>query len=114
MKMQAIPAAALATFALPSLHLPPLRCSPSPDPGPQDALSVLIDRSLRSRGSWFTPAERAVIGRKCGYAPGEWEGFEANLSRGTLPAATAAWPTMPRSALCSGRRRPGSRLGSRR
>ena len=47
-----------------------------------EALSALIDRELRSGGSWFTPAERAVIERKCGYAPGEWDGFEANLSNG--------------------------------
>ncbi|HEU0098261.1 MAG TPA: hypothetical protein VFQ67_05730 [Allosphingosinicella sp.] len=47
-----------------------------------EALSALINRELRSGGSWFTPAERAVIERKCGYAPGEWDGFEANLSNG--------------------------------
>lgn len=50
----------------------------------QDELSALIDRNLRSGGSWFTPSERAVIERKCGYRPGEWDGFEANLSNGTF------------------------------
>ena len=25
-----------------------------------------------------------MIERRCGYAPGEWDGFEANLSNGTL------------------------------
>jgi hypothetical protein len=50
----------------------------------EEELSTLINRELRSGGSWFTPAERAVIVRKCGYAPGEWDGFEANLSDGAF------------------------------
>ncbi|HEX8241483.1 MAG TPA: hypothetical protein VF574_17235 [Allosphingosinicella sp.] len=50
----------------------------------QDELSTLIDSRLRAGGSWFTPSERAVIERKCGYAPGEWDGFEANLSNGVF------------------------------
>ncbi|MFL6846623.1 MAG: hypothetical protein ACJ8ER_17290 [Allosphingosinicella sp.] len=49
-----------------------------------EALSALINRELRSGGSWFTPAEQAVIERKCGYKPGEWDGFEANLSSGAF------------------------------
>jgi hypothetical protein len=48
----------------------------------EENLSALINRELRSGGSWFTPEERRVIERKCGYAPGEWDGFEANLSDG--------------------------------
>jgi hypothetical protein len=48
----------------------------------EEALSALINRELRSGGSWFTPAEQAVIVRKCGYAPGEWDGFEARLTGG--------------------------------
>ena len=52
--------------------------------GGQDELTSLINRELRSGGSWFTPAERALIERKCGYAPRAWDGFEANLSDGTF------------------------------
>lgn len=50
----------------------------------KDELSALIDRNLRSGGSWFTPAERALIERKCGYAPGEWDGFQVNMTDGTF------------------------------
>ena len=45
-----------------------------------EALSTLIDRELRSGGSWFTPAEQSVIVRTCGYRPGEWDGFEAQMT----------------------------------
>jgi hypothetical protein len=82
MKAASIRAAALAAFAL-------ALAGPAPAGGPaqaqeEDALSTLIDRNLRSGGSWFTPEERAVIERKCGYAPGAWDGFEANMSSGTF------------------------------
>ncbi len=49
-----------------------------------EELSALINRELRAGGSWFTPAEQAVIVRKCGYAPGEWDGFEIRLTGGKL------------------------------
>ena len=57
--------------------------SASPAAG-SDELSSLINRELRAGGSWFTPAEQAVIVRKCGYAPGEWDGFEVRLTGGKL------------------------------
>lgn len=81
MKPAPIRAAALAALAL-------ALTGPAPASGPpqaqEEALSTLIDRNLRSGGSWFTSEERAVIERKCGYAPGEWDGFEANLSDATF------------------------------
>lgn len=80
MKAAPIRAAALAVLAL-ALAGPAPAGGPSRERG-KDELSTLIDRNLRSGGSWFTPAERAVIERKCGYAPGAWDGFEANMSRG--------------------------------
>lgn len=55
----------------------------SPSSG-TDELSALINRELRAGGSWFTPAEQAVIVRKCGYRPGEWDGFEVRLTDGKL------------------------------
>jgi hypothetical protein len=53
----------------------------APGVGSED-LSTLINRELRAGGSWFTPAEQAVIVRKCGYASGEWDGFEVRLTDG--------------------------------
>jgi hypothetical protein len=78
MKAISILAASLTALAL---GAPPARTAPV---GGNDELSALINRSLRAGGSWFTPAERAVIERKCGYKPGEWDGFEANLSDGVF------------------------------
>ena len=74
-----IPATILAAFA--SAVVAPAAPS-APAAQEEEALSALINRELRSGGSWFTPAEQAVIVRKCGYRPGEWDGFEANLMRG--------------------------------
>lgn len=74
----ALLAASLATLVLAAAGAPA-----APAAGELD-LSALVDRHLHAGGSWFTPAERAVIERKCGYRPGEWDGLEANLSRGTF------------------------------
>lgn len=82
MKPTSIRAATLAVLAL-ALAGPAPASGPPEAPG-KDELSTLIDRNLRAGGSWFTPAEQAVIERKCGYAPGAWDGFEANLSDGTF------------------------------
>lgn len=57
------------------------------DPATTDAgdrLGTLIDERLRADGPFFTPPERAVIERACGYAPGSWDGFEINIDNGTL------------------------------
>ncbi len=85
MKPKSILAAGPAAFAL-ALAVPavsPVQAQPHAE-ARKDELSTLIDRNLRSGGSWFTAEERALIERKCGYAPGEWDGFEANLSDGTF------------------------------
>ena len=76
MKLVAVTVSALAALLV--LTQP---ASSAPDSG-SDALSALINRELRAGGSWFTPAEQAVIVRKCGYAPGEWDGFEVRLTDG--------------------------------
>jgi hypothetical protein len=83
MKAQSIPAAALAALAL-TLAAPAAAPVQAQAQAREGELSTLVDRNLRSGGSWFTPAEQAVIERKCGYAPGEWDGFEANLSDGSF------------------------------
>jgi hypothetical protein len=87
MKAALIPATLIAAFALASAA--PAPASPEAPAAAQEeqSLSALIDRHLRSGGSWFTPAERAVIERKCGYAPGEWDGFEASMSGGIFTCA---------------------------
>jgi len=47
-----------------------------------ERLGSLIQQRLRADGPFFTAEERAVIERACGYAPGSWDGFEANMSDG--------------------------------
>lgn len=70
---------ALAALALASSAVP----APAPaGVEGEDELSALINRELRVGGSWFTPAEQRVIEQKCGYKPGEWDGFEARLTNG--------------------------------
>lgn len=41
-------------------------------------LGELITSRLRAGGPFFTNEEKAVIDRACGYAPGEWDGFQLN------------------------------------
>lgn len=48
------------------------------------ALDRIIDRELHAGGSFFTAPERALIERKCGYAPGSWDGFSINISNNVL------------------------------
>lgn len=45
-----------------------------------DRLGAMIEQRLRAEGPFFTPEERAVIERACGYAPGAWDGFEVSIS----------------------------------
>lgn len=54
------------------------------DPGDDAGLGAEINRQLRADGPWFTPEEQAVIAEACGYAPGEWDGFELNMRDDTL------------------------------
>ena len=48
------------------------------------ALTALINRQIRAEGSFFTPAEQQVVIAKCGYRPGEWDGFEASMMNGAF------------------------------
>ena len=65
--LPALIAAGLAATTLPAM-------AESGDQG----LGRLIHQRLREGGPFFTGPEQAVINRACGYAPGEWDGFEAN------------------------------------
>jgi hypothetical protein len=49
-----------------------------------EQLGAVIERAIKGEGPFFTAEERAVIERKCGYAPGSWDGFEANMSDGAF------------------------------
>ena len=49
-----------------------------------ERLGRTIDRAIKADGPFFTAQERSVIERKCGYAPGEWDGYEANISDGVF------------------------------
>ncbi|HYE29228.1 MAG TPA: hypothetical protein VD887_01980 [Allosphingosinicella sp.] len=50
----------------------------------RDRLGETIQAALREGGPFFTPEERAVIERACGYPPGSWDGYEANMSGGVF------------------------------
>ncbi|NUQ18059.1 MAG: hypothetical protein HOP95_06340 [Sphingomonas sp.] len=41
-------------------------------------LDRLVDAAIDSH-QFFTPKERAVIERACGYRPGEWNGIQVNM-----------------------------------
>lgn len=69
-------AAALAATAMP----PPVAAQERAG----ERLGAMVQDALREGGPFFTPEERAVIERKCGYAPGSWDGFEINVSNGVL------------------------------
>ena len=45
-------------------------------------LDHLIDSAIDSH-QFFTPQERAVIERACGYRPGEWSGVQINMGGDT-------------------------------
>ena len=49
---------------------------PAAAEGSGTRLGDLVRERLRAGGPLFTPDERAVIERKCGYAAGEWDGIE--------------------------------------
>ena len=42
-------------------------------------LDRLVDKAIDEGGPFFTPRERAVIERSCGYAPGTWDGYQVNM-----------------------------------
>lgn len=52
-----------------------------------EALGRMIEGRLRADGPFFTDRERAVIEQACGYAPGEWDGFDLNMQDNVLHCA---------------------------
>ena len=53
-----------------------------PDGAAHDPLNTVINRAIHEGGPFFTPAEQAVINRKCGYAPGQWDGNNFSINNG--------------------------------
>jgi hypothetical protein len=47
-------------------------------------LEQAINRAIRAGGPFFTAGERTVIERKCGYGPGQWDGYDVNVSNGVF------------------------------
>jgi hypothetical protein len=47
-------------------------------------LDRVIEHAIHDGGPFFTPSERAVIERACGYRPGEWDGFSMNDMDGVM------------------------------
>jgi len=48
------------------------------------ALTAMINRQIRAEGSFFTPKEQQMVIAKCGYKPGEWDGYDVNMSNGVF------------------------------
>lgn len=48
------------------------------------ALTAMINRQIRAEGSFFTPKEQQMVIDKCGYKPGEWDGYDVNMSNGVF------------------------------
>ena len=49
-----------------------------------DRLGERIEAAIKADGPFFTAAERGVIERKCGYAAGSFDGYEANMQDGVF------------------------------
>ena len=49
-----------------------------------DRLGATIERAIKGEGPFFTAEERRVVEAKCGYAPGSWDGYEANVTNGAF------------------------------
>jgi hypothetical protein len=54
------------------------------EPDTHRSIGALVQQHLRAGGPFFTGEDRALIERACGYAPGEWDGFELNHSNDVL------------------------------
>ena len=85
MNAQIIRAAIIGTAAALTLSVysAPAFAGPGRD-SRHDALGATIDSAIRAGGPFFTPAEQRVINSKCGYAPGEWDGYDIDISNGVF------------------------------
>lgn len=76
-----VPVRPLVLAVLAAFVLLPATGQASPE---EETLDRVIDRELHAGGSFFTAPERALIERKCGYAPGAWDGFQLNITNHVL------------------------------
>jgi hypothetical protein len=80
----AVIAGALAVAAAPQAAETPAPDAEASAEASGEALGRTIESRLRADGPFFTAEERVVIERACGYAPGEWDGFEVSIDDGEL------------------------------
>lgn len=73
--------AAGVTLAFVTARAHPAAAAAADETAAERRLEALVETGIRAGGSWFTGAERATIERACGYAPGEWDGFDVNMTR---------------------------------
>ncbi len=76
--------AATLIAAMAIIATAPAYAHPHPASEPGDPLGTVINRAIHAGGPFFTPAERAVIERKCGFAPGTWDGRDFSMSNGVF------------------------------
>ncbi len=53
----------------------------------EDRLGRTIEQAMEADGPWLLPAERALIERKCGYAPGTRDSESISINNGVLLCA---------------------------
>lgn len=70
-----IAAAVAGGSAVAAAHDP----APGRDRAAEERLERLVEGGLREGGPFFNAEERAVIESACGYAPGSFDGFTANI-----------------------------------
>jgi hypothetical protein len=51
---------------------------------PEDKLGQRIEAAIKKDGPFLTPAEQALMERKCGYPAGSSDGFSISISNGVL------------------------------
>ena len=74
----------LAPIALAAALLVSLPSGAMAEPAAGARLGTAINRAIHEGGPFFNAEERAAIERKCGYAPGSWDGFDLHFSNGVL------------------------------
>ena len=47
-------------------------------------LEQVIDKAIHADGPFLLAGERALVERKCGYAPGSWDGNNFSMNNGVL------------------------------
>ncbi len=56
----------------------------APEQPAEARLDAAIQRAIRAEGPFLLRSERALLERKCGYAPGAWKGESFSMNDGVL------------------------------